>query len=190
MQQSYWNFAANLWALAVSTTIALFLPDFGPSDRMSQGIGVVIRTTMVAPIVFTLMYATGRLISFLAQRWIVNLFMLGIQHGIENAAERRAKKIVEERGEEIARQIAQDRAEEIARQHVSEDIAQRRIEEIAQRAAKETAERVVEEIAGTGPFLSFADREKDHDEFRRFMRSKGVSEEEIDAFIGRLAQQD
>ena len=106
MQQSYWDLAANLWALALSATIALFLPDFGPSDRMGNGVGVVIRTTMVAPTVFTLMYWVGRLITLLAPRWLMNLFMLGIQHGIQSAAERRAKEMAKE----IAEQAAKDAA--------------------------------------------------------------------------------
>ena len=189
MQQSYWNLAANLWAVAVSTAIALFLPDFGPSDKMSGGIGVVIRATMAVPVVFTLMYWIGRLISFLSQRWIMNLLMLGIQHGIQNAAEQRAKKIVEERGEEMARQ----RAEEIIQQRMAEEIArQSATEEIARRVAQETAERVVKEISRRGTEEADAEnadkaRESEREEIRQFMQSKGVSDEEINAFFHRVS---
>ena len=107
MQQSYWDLAANLWALALSATVALFLPDFGPSDRMRDGVGVVVRTTMVAPVVFTLMYWVGRLITLLAPRWLMNLLMLGIQHGIQNAAERRAKVLAKEIAEQTAKEAAE-----------------------------------------------------------------------------------
>ena len=48
MQQSYWHLTGNLWALSLSTAIALFMPEFGPKDIMTGGVGVVIRTTMVA----------------------------------------------------------------------------------------------------------------------------------------------
>ena len=191
MPQSYWHFAANLWALSLSTVIALFLPDFGPTERISGGIGVVIRATMAVPVVFTLMYWTGRLISFLAQRWIMNLFMLGIQHGIQNAAERRAKKIVEERGEEMARQ----RAEEIIQQRMAGEIArQSTTEEIARRVAQETAERVIKEISRRGAEEAVGEksaktREAETEEIRQFMRSKGISDEEINAFFQQLSGQ-
>ena len=111
MRQSYWDFAANLWALAVSTTVALFLPDFGPQERMADGVGVVIRTTMAAPVVFTLMYWVGRLITLLAPRWLMNLLMLGIQHGIQNAAERRAKELAKEIAEQAAKDAAKSARE-------------------------------------------------------------------------------
>ncbi len=155
---------------------------------MSDGVGVVIRATMAVPIVFTLMYWSGRLITFLAQRWVMNLLMLGIQHGIENAAERRAKEIVEERGEEIAHEIGQQRAEEIAQQRGSDEISQRRIEEIAQRVAKETVERTLKEIAERDTNVPITNRETEKEEFRQFMRSKGVSDEDIDAFFHRVNQ--
>jgi hypothetical protein len=68
MPQSYWHLTGNLWALALSMVIALFLPDFGPTERMDGGVGVVIRATMAVPFVFSLLYWTGRLITYLVKR--------------------------------------------------------------------------------------------------------------------------
>ena len=138
MQQSYWHLTGNLWALALSAAIALFLPDFGPTERMEGGVGVVIRTTMAAPVVFSLMYWTGRLIGYLIDRlkdwWFMSILTAGIEQSLQNAIERRAKN--------MAQDMAQDMVE--------------------------------------------AERE----EVKQFMRSKGVSDEDIDAFFRRVSERE
>ncbi len=136
--------------MALSTVIALFLPDFGPTERMDGGVGVVIRTTMAAPIVFSLMYWAGRLIGYLIDRlkdwWFMSILTAGIEQSLHNAVERRAKN--------IAKDIAKDMAKDIAK-----DIAKDMVE---------------------------AEREA----VKQFMRSKGVSDEDIDAFFHRVSNQD
>jgi len=142
MPQSYWHLTGNLWALALSTVIALFLPDFGPTERMDGGVGVVIRATMAVPVVFSLMYWTGRLIINLTEKlkkwWLMSIITAGIEQGIRDVAERRAKDMAKD----IAKNMAKDMVE--------------------------------------------AERE----EVKQFMRSKGVSDEDIDAFFRRVSDQD
>ena len=95
MRQTYWHLTGNLWALALSTVIALFLPYFGPEGVMGNGVGVVIRTTIIVPAVFTAMFLTGLLIANLAKRWrFMSILMAGIERGIEKAAEERAAQRV------------------------------------------------------------------------------------------------
>ena len=160
MRQSFWHLTGNLWALALSTVIALYLPPFGPENSMNDGVGVVIRTTIVAPIVFSLLYWGGRLTSWLAERlmgslsrllrrWRMSIITAGFEEGMRNAVERRAKK----------------RAQEMVEERV-----QAATEKAAEKAAKDKAlerEAVIE-----------------------FMRSRGVSDEEIDAFFRQRPQQD
>ncbi|MYC35436.1 MAG: hypothetical protein F4X66_00745 [Chloroflexi bacterium] len=150
MPQSYWHLTGNLWALALSTVIALFLPDFGPTERMDGGVGVVIRATMAVPVVFSLMYWTGRLIINLTEKlkkwWLMSIITAGIEQGIRDVAERRAKDM-------------------------AKDIAKNMAEDIAKNMAKDMVE---------------AERE----EVKQFMRSKGVSDEDIDAFFRRVSDQD
>ncbi len=111
MPQSYWHLTGNLWALALSTVIALFLPDFGPTERMDGGVGVVIRATMAVPVVFTLLYWTGRLITYLVERWrLMSILMAGIERGIEIAAKERSAA-AERRAEEAERRAAETAAE-------------------------------------------------------------------------------
>ena len=135
--------------MSLSTVIALFLPEFGPAEVMGGGIGVVIRATILVPIVFSLMYWTGWLIIYLTDKvkewWMMSIITAGIERGIEHVANRRAK-------------------------------------EAAQKAAKEAAQAEAEKAAKA--------RESEREQVRQFMRNKGVPEEEIDAFIGSLAQQD
>ena len=103
MPQSYWHLTGNLWALALSTVIALFLPDFGPTERMDGGVGVVIRATMAVPVVFSLMYWTGRLIINLTEKlkkwWLMSIITAGIEQGIRDVAERRAQEYGRRHGE-------------------------------------------------------------------------------------------
>lgn len=124
--------------MALSTVIALFLPDFGPTDRMDGGVGVVIRTTMAAPIVFSLLYWTGRLIGYLIDRlkdwWFMSILTAGIEQSLQNAIKRRAKNM----------------AEDIAKDMV----------------------------------------ETEREEVKQFMRSKGISDEDIDAFFRRVSNQE
>lgn len=176
MQQPYWNLAWNLWALALSTVIALFLPDFGPSDRMNGGVGVVIRTTMAAPVVFTLLYWAGWLATYLTnrlkKRWRMTTFFAGIQDGIAKAAEKRAKEMVDN---------AVDAAVLVA------------IEQVSVRLGQETAARVTAEAvaaqASAAAEKAIKDRESEREEYRKFLRNKGVSEEEIKAFFHTLSNQ-
>ena len=99
---------------------------------------MVIRATMAVPIVFTLLYYTGRLIIHLTEKlkkwWLMSIITAGIEQGIRDVAERRAK--------DMAKDIAKDMVE--------------------------------------------AERE----EVKQFMRSKGVSDEDIDAFFRRVSNQD
>lgn len=136
--------------MALSTVIALFLPDFGPTERMDGGVGVVIRATMAVPVVFSLMYWTGRLIINLTEKlkkwWLMSIITAGIEQGIRDVAERRAKDM-------------------------AKDIAKNMAEDIAKNMAKDMVE---------------AERE----EVKQFMRSKGVSDEDIDAFFRRVSDQD
>ena len=138
--------------MALSTVIALFLPDFGPTERMDGGVGVVIRATMAVPVVFSLMYWTGRLIINLTEKlkkwWLMSIITAGIEQGIRDVAERRAKDMAKD----IAKNMAEDK-------------------NIAKNMAKDMVE---------------AERE----EVKQFMRSKGVSDEDIDAFFRRVSDQD
>ena len=142
MPQSYWHLTGNLWALALSTVIALFLPDFGPTERMDGGVGVVIRATMAVPLVFSFLYWNGRLIIHLTDKlkrwWLMSIITAGIEQGIRDVAERRAKNMAEG----MAKNMATDMVE--------------------------------------------AGRE----EVKQFMRSKGISDEDIDAFFRRVSNQD
>ncbi len=144
--------------MALSTVIALFLPDFGPTERMDGGVGVVIRATMAVPVVFSLMYWTGRLIINLTEKlkkwWLMSIITAGIEQGIRDVAERRAK----------------DMAKDIAK-NMAEDIAKNMAKDMAKNMAKDMVE---------------AERE----EVKQFMRSKGVSDEDIDAFFRRVSDQD
>ncbi len=172
MQQSFWHLTGNLWALALSTAIALFLPDFGPEASMSGGVGVIIRTTMVAPIVFSLLYWAGRLLSYLIDKlkewWFMSIITAGIEEGIRNAAERRAKEMV-------------GRAVE---QAVTEAV-ERAVPEAAYRAAEAAAKAATRVEAEK----STRAKEMEREAFIEFMRNKGVPSEEIDAFIRQLSQQ-
>ena len=172
MRQSFWHLTGNLWALALSTVIALYLPPFGPENSMNDGVGVVIRTTIVAPIVFSLLYWGGRLTSWLAERlmgslsrllrrWRMSIITAGFEEGMRNAVERRAKKIAPEMAREMAPAMAREMAEGMA-----EERAREMVQAAAEKAAKDKAlaqEAIIE-----------------------FMRSRGVSDEEIDAFIRQL----
>lgn len=172
MRQSFWHLTGNLWALALSTVIALYLPPFGPENSMNDGVGVVIRTTIVAPIVFSLLYWGGRLTSWLAERlmgslsrllrrWRMSIITAGFEEGMRNAVERRAKK----RAQEMAREMAPAMAREMA-----EGMAEERAREMVQAAAEKAAK----------------DKALAQEAIIEFMRSRGVSDEEIDAFIRQL----
>ena len=160
MRQSFWHLTGNLWALALSTVIALYLPPFGPENSMNDGVGVVIRTTIVAPIVFSLLYWGGRLTSWLAERlmgslsrllrrWRMSIITAGFEEGMRNAVERRAKK----------------RAQEMVEERV-----QAATEKAAEKAAKDKAQQ--------------------REAFIEIMRNEGVSDETINAVIRQLPQQD
>ena len=186
MQQSYWNLAWNLWALALSTVIALFLPDFGPSDRMNGGVGVVIRTTMAAPVVFTLLYLTGRLATYLTrglkERWRMTTFFAGIQDGIAKEAEKRAKEMVVRAVDQAMEPVVENfhqRVEEIRKE------ANSRVEEAEKRAAEaaQTATRAEAEKAAKA-------RDAEREQVRRFMRVQGLSEEQINTFFRQISNQD
>ncbi len=197
MQQSYWHLTGNLWALALSTAIALFLPEFGPKDIMSGGVGVVIRTTMVAPIVFSLLYFTGRLITHLTnrlkKRWRMSIIMAGIEKGMEDIANRRAKQAAKEA--KAAAELAAKEAIELANKEAREAIEQAVIEakaaaELAAKEAKAAAELAAKEAkaAKEAAEQSAKSRELEREQFQQFMRVKGLSEHEIDDFVRRLDQ--
>ena len=163
MPQSYWHLTGNLWALALSTVIALFLPDFGPMERMDGGVGVVIRATMAVPVVFTLLYWTGRLITYLVRRWrLMSILMAGIERGIEIAAKERSA-------------AADRRADEAERRA---DEAERRADEAERRAGEETERRAAETVAEAASAVT------------EELRSRGVSEAEIAAVVRRISRQD
>jgi len=164
--------------LALSTVIALFLPDFGPTERMDGGVGVVIRATMAVPVVFSLMYWTGRLIINLTEKlkkwWLMSIITAGIEQGIRDVAERRAKDIAKNMAEEIAKNMAEDIAKNMA-----EDIAKNMAEDIAKNMAEDIAKNMAKDMV-----------EAEREEVKQFMRSKGVSDEDIDAFFRRVSDQD
>lgn len=206
MRQSYWHQTGNLWALALSTVIALFLPAFGPDAVMDGGVGVVIRTTIVAPIVFSLLYWGGRLISYLTGRLIATLIgrlmeklrmsiiTAGIEQGLRDAANHRAKKLAPELARVMAQEIAQEAIQEVTSQ------ATTAIQAASTQAITAIQAATAAQAAATGAQAAAADaqaaaekavknRNADREAFIGFMRSKGVADEEIDAFIRRLTQQ-
>ena len=140
--------------MALSTVIALFLPDFGPMERMDGGVGVVIRATMAVPLVFSLLYWTGRLIINLTEKlkkwWLMSIITAGIEQGIRDVAERRARNMAKDLAKDMAEDLAKDMAMDLAKDMVE--------------AERETV--------------------------KQFMRSKGVSDEDIDAFFRRVSNQD
>ena len=166
MPQSYWHLTGNLWALALSTVIALFLPDFGPMERMEGGVGVVIRATMAVPVVFTLLYWTGRLITYLVERWrLMSILMAGIERGIEIAAKERSA-------------AADRRADE----------AERRADEAERRAKEETKLRAAEtELRAAETELRVAEAAS---AVAEVLRARGVSEAEIADVVRRITRQD
>ena len=156
MRQSFWHQTGNLWALALSTVIAMYLPPFGPENSMDDGVGVVIRTTIVAPIVFSLLYWGGRLTSWLAEkligslnrllrRWRMSIITAGFEEGMRNAVERRAKKIAPAMARKMARKMAEER-----------------VQAATEKAAKDKAQQ--------------------QEAFIEYMRSKGVSDAEQGRF--------
>ena len=199
MRQSYWHLTGNLWALALSTVIALFLPDFGPAERMDGGVGVVIRATMAVPVVFTLLYFTGQLISYLTRRIkVLGILMAGIERGIRREAERltRDARRHAEEAEQAAEQAietaraAQQAAAEADQQAADQAAeATRQAAEAARRAAEATrqaAQQVAGQAAGaTRPAAEQAARarELEREQVIQFMRSKGISDEDIAAFF-------
>ena len=183
MRQSFWHLTGNLWALALSTVIALYLPPFGPENSMDDGVGVVIRTTIVAPIVFSLLYWGGRLIYWLAEklidslsrllrRWRMSIITAGFEEGRRNSVERRAKKRAAEMAPAMAREMAEGMAQERA-----EEIAQERIQAATEKATEKAAEKAAK------------DKAQQQEAFIEYMRSRGDSDEEIDAFFRQLPPQ-
>ena len=146
MRQPYWNLAWNLWALALSTVIALFLPDFGPAERMAGGVGVVIRTTMVAPVVFTLLYWAGwlalRLGNRLKRRWPMSTFFAGIEDGIRSEAEKRAREIVDTAVESAAKAAAERAAQAIQTAQENSEEAIRAAQEDSREAIRDAQESI------------------------------------------------
>ena len=199
MRQSYWHQTGNLWALALSTVIALFLPEFGPGEVMDGGVGVVIRTTIVAPIVFSLLYWGGRLISYLTGRLIATLIgrlmeklrmsiiTAGIEQGLRDAANHRAKKLAPELAREMAKPIADAMVKETVDAAVKEAV-DAAVKETTDAAVKEAVDAAVKEAVDAAAAAS-AREQLAQEAFIEFMRSKGVADEEIDAFLRRLSQQ-
>ena len=199
MRQSYWHQTGNLWALALSTVIALFLPEFGPGEVMDGGVGVVIRTTIAAPIVFSLLYLGGRLISYLTGRLIATLIgrlmeklrmsiiTAGIEQGLRDAANHRAKKLAPELAREMAKPIADAMVKETVDAAVKEAV-DAAVKETTDAAVKEAVDAAVKEAVDAAAAAS-AREQLAQEAFIEFMRSKGVADEEIDAFLRRLSQQ-
>ena len=195
MRQSYWHQTGNLWALALSTVIALFLPSFGPGEVMDGGVGVVIRTTIAAPIVFSLLYLGGRLISYLTGRLMetlirrlmgrlrMSIITAGIEQGLRDAANHRAKKLAPELAREMAKPMADAMVKEAVDAAVKEAV-DAAVKEAVDAAVKEAMESAANEAAAASAREQLA-----REAFIGFMRSKGVADEEIDAFIRRLTQQ-
>ena len=182
--------------MALSTVIALFLPPFGPGEVMDGGVGVVIRTTIAAPIVFSLLYLGGRLISYLTGRLMetlirrlmgrlrMSIITAGIEQGLRDAANHRAKKLAPELAREMAPELAREMAKPIADAMVKEAV-DAAVKEAVDAAVKEATESVANDAAAAASAREQLAREA----FIDFMRSKGVADEEIDAFIRRLTQQ-
>ena len=203
--------------MALSTTVALFLPEFGPKDIMSGGVGVIIRATMIVPFVFSLLYWAGRLIinltNKLKKRWIMSIITAGIEQGIHDVAKRRSKAA--EQAAELRAEAAEQAAWEAARQAIeqavreateqaakdaAEQVAQAR--EAAEQAVREAAKNAAEQAAQARDAAEQAAQAKDaaeqaaqarnleREQVRRFMRVQGLSEEQIDAFFRQLSVQD
>ena len=185
--------------MALSTVIALFLPEFGPGEVMDGGVGVVIRTTIVAPIVFSLLYLGGRLISYLTGRLIATLIgrlmeklrmsiiTAGIEQGLRDAANHRAKKLAPELAREMAKPIADAMVKETVDAAVKEAV-DAAVKETTDAAVKEAVDAAVKEAVDAAAAAS-AREQLAQEAFIEFMRSKGVADAEIDAFIRRLSQQ-
>ena len=145
---------------------------------------MVIRTTMVAPVVFTLLYLTGRGILYLAQRleirWLMSTFFAGIEDGIKKAAERRAREMVDNAVESavgVALGEMEQRIQEVVSEaHQRAEAADRRAEAAEQSAARSATQ--AEKAAKA--------RDTDREGFRRFMRSKGLAEHEIEAYFRQM----
>ena len=138
--------------------MALFLPDFGPTERMDGGVGVVIRATMAVPVVFTLLYYTGRLIIHLTEKlkkwWLMSIITAGIEQGIRDVAERRAKNMAKDMAENMAKDMAENMAKDMAK-NIAKDLV-----------------------------------ETEREAVKQFMRSKGVSDEDIDTFFRSVSNQE
>ena len=195
MRQSYWHQTGNLWALALSTIIALFLPPFGPGEVMDGGVGVVIRTTIAAPIVFSILYLGGRLIPYLTGRLMetlirrlmerlrMSIITAGIEQGIRDVANHRAKKLAPELARVMAQEIAQEAIQEVTAHAVTA------IQAATAAQAAATGAQAAAANAHAAAEKAVKDRNAEREAFIGFMRSKGVADEEIDAFIRRLTQQ-
>ena len=188
--------------MALSTVIALFLPDFGPTERMDGGVGVVIRATMAVPVVFTVLYWAGQLISFLTRRIrVLGILMAGIERGIRREAERLsrdARRRAEEAEQASEQAFAAARAAQQAAaegdQQAAEQAAEatRQAAEATRQAAdatRQAAGQVAGQAAGSTRHAAPA-RELEREQIRLFMRSKGATDEEIDAFFLQIPNQD
>ena len=90
----------------------------------------------------------------------MSIITAGFEHGMRNAIERRAKKRAAEMAEGMVQEMARQRAE---------GIIQEKVQAVTEKAAK--------------------DRAQEREALIKFMRSKGIPDEAIDAFFRQLPQQ-
>ena len=106
----------------------------------------------------------------------MSIITAGFEHGMRNAIERRAKKRAAEMAPAIAREMAEERAQAIAR-------------EMAPEITRIVAMEMVRATARVAAEKAARDQAQQREAFIKFMRSKGIPEEEIDAFIRQLPPQ-
>lgn len=110
----------------------------------------------------------------------MSIITAGFEHGTRNAIERRAKKRAAEMAREMAPAIAREMAEERA-QAIAREMAPEITRIVALDMVWATARVAAEKAA--------KDQAQQREAFIKFMRSKGIPEEEIDAFIRQLPPQ-
>ncbi len=160
---------------------------------MSSGAGVVIRTTMTAPVVFTVLYLTGRLAMYLTDRlkirWAMSTFFAGIEDGIRQAGEKRARELAPQIAREMAEQIIQEAARAAQSAQEAAEAAQQAAEDTAL-AAQQAVQAAAEAATQSEAERAAKARESEREQFRRFMRVQGLSEEQINTFFRQLSSQD
>ena len=103
----------------------------------------------------------------------MSIITAGFEEGRRNSVERRAKKRAAEMAPAIAREMAEERAQAIAR-------------EMAPEITRIVALEMVWATARVAAEKAARDKAQEREAFIKFMQSRGVSDEEINAFIRQL----